>query len=256
MIQGWRLLFGALLSIGLCSVTIVAAQEKKDEPKKDVKKDEPKKDAKKDEPKKDEPKKDPPAPFAVTITGDIDAELAPVAGRLTTIFYQSYPKLVERFDNPKRPAPRQIRVVFEKNMKVPAYCTGAEIKVSVEWLKKNPDDVALLTHELTHSVQGYRAAPSWMTEGIADYARLIYGPKEQPGWSLPERLTARQSYKDSYRTTARFLVWLDAKHPGIVDKLHRKLQDRDFSVDDFKTITGSTVDALWDECVKDLSKKK
>ncbi len=211
-------------------------------------------------PKKEEPKKgnfptDKPQPFAVTITGDVNAELAPVAGKLTTIFYQSYPKLVERFENPKKPAPRQIRVVFEKNMKVPAYCTGDEIKVSVEWLQKHPDDVALLTHELTHSVQGYRAAPGWMTEGIADYARLIYGPKEQPGWSLPTRLTAKQSYKDSYRTTARFLVWLDEKHPGTVDKLHRKLQERDFSVADFKTLTNKTVDELWEECVKELSQK-
>jgi hypothetical protein len=219
--------------------------------------DAPKKETpKKEEPKKETPKKDKPQQYAITITGEVDAELAPVAGKLTTVFYESYPKLVERFENPKKPAPRQIRVIFDKNMRVPAYCTGEEIHVSVEWLKKNPNDIGMLTHELTHSVQGYRAAPGWMTEGIADYARLIYGPKEQIGWSLPTRLTAKQSYKDSYRTTARFFVWLDAKHPGVVDKLHRKLQDRDFTMDDFKTLTKSTVDELWAECVKELAEKK
>ena len=206
--------------------------------------------------KADKGKPDKPAPFTLTISGDIDSDLAPVVGRLTTVFYQSYPKLVERFENPKKPAPRQIRVIFERGLKFPAYCTGSEIKVSVEWMQKHPDDLGLLTHELTHAVQAYPAPdPSWLTEGIADYARQLYGPKEQPGWALPTRLTAKQDYKDSYGVTARFLVWLEAKHPGVVDKLHRRMQDREFAVSDFQTLTGTALDSLWDECVRDLGKK-
>lgn len=199
---------------------------------------------------------DKPKPFTLTITGDIDADLAPVVGRLAADFYRAYPKLVERFENPKKSAPRHIRLVLARGLKVPAYCIGAEVHASVEWLRKRPDDIGMLTHELTHAVQAYPTSdPGWLTEGVADYARHLYGPKEQPGWALPERLTRRHSYKDSYGVTARFLVWLDGRHPGVVDKLHRRMQDREFTPDDFRTFTGSPVDALWDECVRELAKK-
>lgn len=195
--------------------------------------------------------------ISLSISGDVSPQMAPVAGQLTALFYESYPKLIERFENPEKPAPRRIRLVFEKGLKVPAYCSGAEIHVSVEWLKQHPEDVALLTHELTHAVQAYPPkGPSWMTEGIADYARLIYGPKVQPGWSLPARLTENQSYQNSYRVTARFLQWLDEKHPEAVNKLHRLMQDGQFKLEDFQTVAGKTVDELWAECVRDLAVQK
>ena len=197
-------------------------------------------------------------PISLAISGDVSPELAPVAGQFTALFYESYPRLIERFEKPDKPAPRGIRLVFEKGMKVPAYCSGAEIHVSVDWLTQHPEDVALLTHELTHAVQAYppRGGPSWMTEGIADYARLKYGPRVQPGWSLPARLTEKQSYRNSYRITARFLQWLDEKHPGSVDKLHRLMQEGTFKLESFQTVTGKTADELWKECVSDLAEKK
>ena len=65
----------------------------------------------------------------------------------------------------------------------------------------------------------------------------------------------KQSYKDSYRVTGRFLLWLDAKHPGVVDKLHRRMQDREFAIEDFQTMTGTAIDDLWDESVRELKKK-
>ncbi len=192
--------------------------------------------------------------FTVTLSGDIDESNAEVAGQLTTLFHQSYPKLVKRFENPKRPAPRHIDVIFDPNIEAPAFCSGDKITVSSKWLKEHPDDFALLTHELTHAVQRYDSAPGWLTEGIADYARYLYTPGKQLDWSLPNRLTKRQSYKDSYRTSAKFLVWLDEKHAGSVDQIHRKLQDGDFSIDDFEKITGKSVDLLWEECVRELNR--
>lgn len=194
--------------------------------------------------------------FTLTISGEPDAAFAPVVGRLTTLFYQSYPKLVERFENPKKPAPRHILLVLERGLKIPAYCRGATITVSIDWLQKHPDDIGLLTHELTHAVQAYpNPEPGWLTEGLADYARHLYGPKEQPGWALPAHLSMEQSYKDSYRVTGRFLLWLDTRHPGAVDKVHRRMQDREFTVDDFRTATGTPLDSLWEDCVRDLGKK-
>lgn len=193
--------------------------------------------------------------LALTIRGEVVPEFAPVVGRLATLYYQCYPALLERFEHPKRPAPRQITLVLKGGLNVPAYCSGAEITVSTDWLRRNPDDVALLTHELTHAVQAYPVGePGWLVEGLADYARQKYGPKEQPGWALPARLAARQTYKDSYRVAARFLGWLESRHPGVLDQVHRRLQDREFSLDDFRTFTGKSVDTLWRECVSDLNK--
>ena len=194
--------------------------------------------------------------FTLTISGEIDPDLAPVVGQLTTLFYQSYPKLVKRFEHPKKPAPRQINLVLARGIKVPAYCSNATITVSVEWLQKHPDDLGVLTHELTHAAQAYpNSDPGWLTEGLADYARHLYGPKEQPGWALPAQLSTKQSYKDSYRVTGRFLLWLDDKHPGVVNKLHRRMQDREFAIEDFRTFTGTAIDELWEDSVRELKKK-
>jgi Peptidase of plants and bacteria len=242
----WRMLFGALVVVFAASSTIGQNEsDKKAGPEKKVEND------KKAQPGKKAAKKS----FTVTIAGEIDAKLTPIAGKFVTEFYDCYPRLVERFENPKKPAPRDIKITFA-HIEPPAYCTGSEIKVSVDWLHKHPDDVGVITHELTHSVQGYpRGVPGWFTEGMAEYARHVFGPKDD-GWSLPRRLNDKQSYKDSYRVTGRFLVWLEEKHPGVVDKLHRKAQDREFDVADFRTFTGSSVDELWTECVKSLRTPK
>lgn len=194
--------------------------------------------------------------LSVTIEGKLDEQLIPIAGQLAAHFYECYPKLLKRFENPDKRAPREVRIVFEPRLRVPAYARGNEVTVSAAWLRENPGDIGMLTHELTHVVQGYpKGDPGWFTEGFADYTRLLYGPKEQPDWSLPEKLTDKQSYTDSYRTTARFFQWLDEKHPGAIDQLHRKMQRDEFKVEDFKEATGSTVDELWAECVKELNAK-
>jgi len=193
--------------------------------------------------------------FTLTIGGDVPPDFAPTVGRLTTLFYQCYPKLVQRFEHPNKPAPRTIKMTFAKRLRVPAFCAGSEIRISVEWLQQHPDDIGLLTHELTHAVQAYpRNDPSWFTEGFADFTRQLYGPKEQPGWSLPKRLTEKNSYRDSYRVTGRFLLWLDGKYAGVVDKLHRRMQDKEFTLADFETYTRKPLDELWKDCVVELNK--
>jgi hypothetical protein len=203
---------------------------------------------------REQPERTPPT-LALTIDGDIDADMAPIAGRLTTLFYESYPKLLKRFENPDRPAQRKIKLVFKNDIRVPGYSHHDTVVVSTNWLRKHPDDIGLFTHELTHLVQAYPSPePGWLTEGVADYARHLYGPEKQPGWSLPKKLRPDQSYRNSYGVTARFLVWLDEKHPGTVDQLHRKMQQKTFAIEDFATITGKDVETLWRECVQDLAR--
>lgn len=190
--------------------------------------------------------------YSVTISGEVDSKMAAVAGEMTTEFYRCYPRLIERFDNAEKPASRHIRIVFRRGIRVPAYCQGSQVTVSVEWLRQHPGDIGMLTHELTHAVQQYpQPNPSWLTEGIADYARKLYGPEEQPDWSLPE-LSPRNSWTDSYRVTARFLEWLDQTHPGTVDKLHTKLQAGAYRDDQFEEFTGVPLEKLWTQCVREL----
>lgn len=85
-----------------------------------------------------------PEPLTLTITGDIDEKLAPVIGNLSKLFYECYPKLVKRFETEKHPAPRSIRIIMKREMRVPAYCSGTEISISVDWLTKHPDEFRCL----------------------------------------------------------------------------------------------------------------
>lgn len=212
-------------------------------------------------PPADEAEKAKPPEISVAVTGPVGKDLAPEAGRLVTEFYRCYPALLARFEDPADPAPRKITIVFKDRMRVPAYCAGDTITVSGRWLRDHPEDIALLTHELTHAVQQYPRAkdgfekPGWLVEGLADYARKVYGPERQPGWSLPARLTDRNNYTDSYRVTARFLVWLDEKHPGAVDALHNALRAGEYTDELWRTTTGEPVAELWAECVAELSQK-
>ena len=105
-------------------------------------------------------------------------------------------------------------------------------------------------HEVTHLAQEYPphiyALYQWLVEGIADYARKKYGPKND-GWSLP-RPKRGDKYADGYGVAARFLVWLEKKKsPRIVDELHERLQRGTFTMDDFRHLTGQSMDELWVE---------
>src|SRR4051812_35483637 len=79
----------------------------------------------------DQPPKEKSEPLRLTIEGPVDAELAPVAGKLAEHFYQCYPKLLARFEHPEKAAPRRIRIVFDPNLKIPAHCSGGTVTVGV-----------------------------------------------------------------------------------------------------------------------------
>lgn len=193
---------------------------------------------------------DTPAPeYKITFDYSADETLAPVVEKMKTLFADDYPKLVKRFGNPDRPAPTDIKAVFVKGLDHPAHAGGNTVTLSVEWYKQRPEDLGALTHELTHLVQGYRSRsnPGWLVEGIADYSRALYGPKDD-GWKMP-KLTEKNSYTQSYRVTARFLVWLDDKKPGAVDEIHHRMQKGTYKPEAWEEATGKNLDDLWAECV-------
>ena len=192
-------------------------------------------------------------PLELVIQGPVSGAMVPVAADLTRRFYEDYPKLLKRFDQTGHPVPRRIVIKFDPVLEIPAHCLSNTVTVGVKWLTAHPEDTALLTHELTHAVQQYpQPNPGWLTEGIADYARFVYGPAKQENWSLPERFRPGQSYLEGYRTTARFLVWVEQKYPGTLDAVHRDLQEGKYQADRFRTATGHNLEDLWAQCLGEL----
>ena len=136
-----------------------------------------------------------------------------------------------------------MRIVFKKDMKGVAYASGRTIVIASAWIEAHPDDFGMVVHELTHVVQGYRrGGPGWLVEGIADYVRFAhFEPKT--------RITInprRASYRDGYRTTAKFLAWVEKTHgAGTVRKLNEALRKGKYKDTLFETYTGRSVGRLW-----------
>ena len=66
----------------------------------------------------------------------------------------------------------------------------------------------------------------------------------------------KASYRDSYKTTAVFLAWVEKKHdPQAVRKLNAALREKKFKLELFKDYTGQTVDELWKDFADSLRGK-
>jgi hypothetical protein len=176
-----------------------------------------------------------------------DAGLDPVTRQnMINVFFIVYPQEVERFN--KRSL---IRVVFfvDTAYKGVAATGDGVARFNPAYLKAHPQDVDVVTHEVMHVVQAYRNYnPGWLTEGIADYVRYVYGVNNKGGgWTLPN-YRAGQSYENAYRVTARFLLWVEKnKYKQIVDDMDKAMRDGTYTPELWKKLTGKTVDELWNE---------
>ena len=141
---------------------------------------------------------------------------------------------------------RVVSLVINPNYNGVAYTSGTTITASAAWFRNQPADTDVLTHECMHVVQAYpQYNPSWLVEGIADYARWKYGRNNAAaGWSLPNYASG-QSYTNSYRVTARFLVWCEKRYSTIVNQLNSALKANTYQANTWVQITGRTVDQLW-----------
>ncbi|MES2004675.1 MAG: basic secretory protein-like protein [Bacteroidota bacterium] len=164
--------------------------------------------------------------------------------KMIDAFFTVYPQEAKRF-NPN--TLNKITFVID-----PAYAgvaaTGNGVaRYNPKWLKDHPEDIDVVTHEVMHVVQAYHGgSPGWLTEGIADYVRYVYGVNNVNGkWALPNYKEG-QSYTNSYRITARFLVWLEKNvRKTIVDELDNAARSKTYTVDLWKEKTGKTLDELW-----------
>lgn len=175
-------------------------------------------------------------------TGVADQALA---DRMVETFFAVYPRLVADF-NPA--APRRVVFVIDPAYEGVAATQGDRIMYDPDWFARHPGDIDVVTHELMHVVQAYgdNAVPGWLTEGVADYVRALYGVDNPgAGWALPA-FASSQRYDNGYRVTARFLAWLEGHgHSGLVRKLDARMRTGSYTDDAWRAVTGKTVEDLW-----------
>ena len=170
---------------------------------------------------------------------------------MVATFFKVYPEEVQRF-NPNS----EDTVHFSMDIAYSGVAAtgGGQVTFSAAYYQDHPKDIDVVTHEVMHVVQSYpQYKPVWLVEGIADYARYIFGVNNaEEGWSLPD-YSPDQHYTDSYRVTARFLIWLENhKNKKIVDQLDASLRDESYyTTDIWKKTTDKTLDELWDEYAAD-----
>jgi len=169
--------------------------------------------------------------------------------RMIDAFFTVYPQEANRF-NPK--TLNKVEFFIDPTYTGVAETGDGIARYNPKWLKKNPEDIDVVTHEVMHIVQDYRGEnPGWLTEGIADYVRYVYGVNNTGShWTLPD-YRSTQSYTNAYRITARFLLWVEKnKNPQAVDKLDQALRTETYHPDLWVKLTGKTVDELWSEYSK------
>jgi alpha-L-fucosidase len=166
--------------------------------------------------------------------------------RLIDTYFDVYPKEAARFNARTR---QLVNFVIDPSYDGVAATDAGIVRFNPIWFQKHPEDIDVVTHEVMHVVQDYRHdPPGWLTEGIADYARFVYGVNNVAArWALPD-YKAGQSYKNAYRVTARFLVWASQRSDAhLVDKFDAALRSGKYTPSLWVKFTGKTVDALWAE---------
>lgn len=183
------------------------------------------------------------------ISKDPGLDLA-VRKKLIDTYFEIYPTLVKTFNDKST---HDVLFVVDTAYKAVAEASGNRILFSAGYLKAHPTDIDVVTHETMHIVQGYgySAGPVWLTEGIADYVRYKYGVDNVGSkWSLPN-YSEKQSYKNSYRITARFFAWLEQYvKPGLIANLDSQLRAHQYIEESWVKLTGKTIDQLWEDYSK------
>jgi hypothetical protein len=189
----------------------------------------------------------PPSPKSSEIVMDTSqmAVLTDYMKRAETVANTWYPRLIEILGVDAATLPKKIRILMDVNYDGVAAASGAEIRVSAKYVLKNPNDLGMIVHELTHVIQKYpKYNPVWLVEGIADYVRFFHYEPDTKVRVNPEKANARQSY----RTTGAFLAWAVGKYDKeLVRKLDAALKADTYTEEMWTKLTGKTLDQLNDE---------
>jgi hypothetical protein len=199
-----------------------------------------------------------PGPPAVELTVSVDTtevpELAPWADQAKRLCEAWYPKIAALLASDGYTPPKRVRLVFKKDMKGVAGTAGTTIMIASSWVTQHPDDLGMVIHELTHVVQSYPSyRAGWLVEGIADYVRFV---KYEPGHPQPPIDPEKASYRAGYRTTFRFLDWIERTHKGLIAQLNAALRQGRYEDALFHDLTGKSLDELWKNFLATLPRRK
>ncbi len=138
---------------------------------------------------------------------------------------------------------------------------SVEVTISTDHLQNVADDPdgsveeevkGILYHEMTHMYQQDDSdgggADIGLIEGIADSVRFKNG--FVPRGAQPNK---DGNWNDGYRTTAFFLLWLEQRYDSFIYELNLSMSNTDgerWTPDAFETITGQSVDELWEAYVE------
>ncbi len=167
--------------------------------------------------------------------------------RFIDMYFTQYPKLFNKYNDV---APRAVTFFIDPKYNGVAEAGGSRVRFNPVFFNKNTEDLDAITHELMHLVQSYgdSNAPSWVTEGIADYVRAVYGINNVRGkWTMPD-LTEKHNYDNSYRITARFFIWITQHYAAeFITKLDNQIRQKKYTDNSWKDLTGKTLTELWEE---------
>lgn len=193
----------------------------------------------------------PQARVEVVVDVSEAADLAAWMAQAKAVCEEWYPRIAERLASEGYTPPAKVSLVAKKDLKIPGAASGARIEVGAAWIRKHPDDVGMVVHELVHVVQRYPSyEPGWLTEGIADWLRYYVFEPEKPKRKIDR---TKASYKDAYATTAAFLDWIQRTHDkDAVRKLNAAMRATAYRPELWREMTGKDLDPLWADFLKSL----
>ena len=185
-----------------------------------------------------------PSKYDILFTGDWkDVTVDGYLEELTKLFYNSYPRLYQRWGNGTEPT--TITFKADKNYDGVAYCQGTTVCVSTKYANSHPNDIGFFSHEITHSVQQYSGKlnygddVAWWTENMANYGGFRYFH-----WSNPKYVQVYEATDTSlqdwgyeqYGNNKWFFAYMDSKYPtrknadgtlkyGLIDSINKLIKD-------------------------------
>ncbi|THD64694.1 basic secretory protein-like protein [Phenylobacterium sp.] len=163
----------------------------------------------------------------VELTGAERAALGAWLGRLQAAAAGWWPRITAALASPGfTPTDRIILDLNSITPKtIPAATRGDRIIVDAAYVLSmvgNPDRLGMVAHEMVHVAQAYPPfAPSFLTEGIADYLRYYVLLPQDPGRGYDG---ARSGPWDGYQVTGGLLDFIERAHPGTVQAVNADLR--------------------------------
>ncbi|MBK0380425.1 basic secretory protein-like protein [Mucilaginibacter segetis] len=183
--------------------------------------------------------------YTLIVSGNDEHFDDAIKQKLISTFFTVYPKIAKEYN---KNTLKEVKFFIDTAYHGVAATDNGRVVFSSAYMTKHPNDIDVVTHEVMHIVQDYgnTNGPWWVTEGIADYVRNEFGvANAAANWTLPA-YKPTQNYDNSYRVTARFLIWIEKNvKKGTVKKLDAIMRAHTYTDDTWKQLTGKTVAELW-----------